>query len=259
VIAISDATVHGMPRSEWDARAALSAAKRLIERAGLGTSVWGHASARVPGDPARMLLATFGESFGHARASSLRAVAMHPDALSPAERRDANATAIVLHGAVYAARPDACCVLHTHSPYATALAAAADAAFDAEIIQDAMQFKGRVAYHGFGGVADDAGEMAAVGAAAATADVLFLRNHGVIVIGEDVETAFSRLWYLERCCRTQLLVLVRLRAPIGLRLCQQRFTHFPYHLVCCCTSRIPGSAAVPRWNPLACCNSHSDL
>ena len=74
-----------------------------------------------------------------------------------------------------------------------------------------MQFVGRVAYHNFGGVADEAEEMALVADAAAHADALFLRNHGVIVIGDDVETAFSRLYYLERCCRTQLLVHVRRR------------------------------------------------
>jgi ribulose-5-phosphate 4-epimerase/fuculose-1-phosphate aldolase len=72
-----------------------------------------------------------------------------------------------------------------------------------------MQFCGRVAYHDFGGVADEAEEMALVAAAIGGADALFLCNHGVIVVGEDVETAFSRLYYLERCCRTQLLVHVR--------------------------------------------------
>ena len=79
-------------------------------------------------------------------------------------------------------------------------------------LQDAMQFCGRVAYHNFGGVADESEEMALVATAAARADIVFLRNHGVIVLADDVQTAFSRLYYLERCCQTQLLVHVRFSA-----------------------------------------------
>lgn len=135
VIAISNATaVSGIPREEWDIRVKLSAAKRLIEGMGLGTSVWGHASARMPETSDRMLLAAFGESFGEATASSLRLTPTHPDALGKEGRDTTNITAVVLHGAVYSQRPDAGCVLHTHSPYCTALAASS-LEFDAEIIQ----------------------------------------------------------------------------------------------------------------------------
>lgn len=135
VIAISNATaVSGIPREEWDVRVKLSAAKRLVEHMGLGTSVWGHASARMPDTPDRMLLAAFGESFGEATASTLRLTPTHPDELGKEGRDTTNVTAVVLHGAVYSQRPDAGCVLHTHSPHCTALAAS-NLEFDAEIIQ----------------------------------------------------------------------------------------------------------------------------
>ena len=49
MIAISAATMRGVPRPEWDLRVSLSAAKRLVSYAGLDVNVWGHASARVPG------------------------------------------------------------------------------------------------------------------------------------------------------------------------------------------------------------------
>lgn len=84
-------------------------------------------------------------------------------------------------------------------------------------VQDAMQFVGRVAYHDFGGVADAAEEMAQVAESAAAADIIFLRNHGVIVLGEDIESALSRLYYVERCCQTQLLVHVRYLANMHRR------------------------------------------
>lgn len=46
MIAISAATMRGVPRPEWDLRVKLSAAKRLVYYAGLDVNVWGHASAR---------------------------------------------------------------------------------------------------------------------------------------------------------------------------------------------------------------------
>lgn len=76
-------------------------------------------------------------------------------------------------------------------------------------VQDAMQFVGRVAYHDFGGVADEEEEMELVSKVAKDADIVVLRNHGVLVLGEDIELAYSRLYYYERCCQCQLLVMVR--------------------------------------------------
>ena len=84
--------------------------------------------------PCRMLLAPFGESFAHATASNLAPTPLHPDLLSPGQKSNVNITAIVLHGAVYGAREDVGCVLHTHSPHATALAAS-DLRFEPELIQ----------------------------------------------------------------------------------------------------------------------------
>lgn len=83
---------------------------------------------------AKMLLAGFGETFSESRASTLQQLPFHPKDLTEEQRAGANITAIVLHGAVYSVRSDVGCVLHTHSPYATAMAAA-DVEFDSEIIQ----------------------------------------------------------------------------------------------------------------------------
>lgn len=81
-----------------------------------------------------MLLAGFGETFSEARASTLQQLPFAPKDLTEEQRAGANITAIVLHGAVYSVRSDVGCVLHTHSPYATAMAAA-DVEFNPEIIQ----------------------------------------------------------------------------------------------------------------------------
>ena len=37
--------------------------------------------------------------------------------------------------------------------------------------------------------------------------VLFMANHGVLVIGETVAEAYDRLYYLERACQVQLYAM----------------------------------------------------
>ena len=38
-------------------------------------------------------------------------------------------------------------------------------------------------------------------------DVVFMKNHGVLVVGETVAQAYKRLYRLERACRTQVLAM----------------------------------------------------
>ena len=47
-------------------------------------------------------------------------------------------------------------------------------------------------------------------------DVVFMKNHGVLVVGETVAQAYKRLYQLERVCRTQVLAMTTQRelAPI---------------------------------------------
>ena len=37
--------------------------------------------------------------------------------------------------------------------------------------------------------------------------VMFMKNHGVLVVGETIAQAYRRLYKLERVCRAQLLAL----------------------------------------------------
>ena len=39
------------------------------------------------------------------------------------------------------------------------------------------------------------------------ARVLFMKNHGVVVVGETVAQAYQRLYMLERVCRAQVLAM----------------------------------------------------
>ena len=113
---------------------------------------------------------------------------------------------ILVHLAVYRARPDARAVVHAHPPTATAFAAAG-VALDPPILAEAAFVLGRVAtapYHPPGSP-----ELAAaVAAAAAGADAILLANHGALTLGRSPAEALERMETLERCAVIALMARV---------------------------------------------------
>jgi len=75
--------------------------------------------------------------------------------------------------------------------------------------QNACRFHRRVAYdRGYAGMALHADEGARVAALMdAGKCVLFMGNHGVIVVGPTVAEAFDLLYYLEKACALQVTAL----------------------------------------------------
>jgi len=108
-----------------------------------------------------------------------------------------------IHHAVTSAR----CVLHTHMRYATALACTNGGVLE-PISLNALRFYERIAYDdAFPGMALDDNEGQRLSSLLSRRFVLFIRNHGVTVIGADVGEAFDRLYFLEKACETQVLAM----------------------------------------------------
>jgi ribulose-5-phosphate 4-epimerase/fuculose-1-phosphate aldolase len=82
--------------------------------------------------------------------------------------------------------------------------------------QTALKFHGRLTvdedYNGLALDTDEGDRIAASLAADPAADVVFLKNHGVIVVGETIAAAWDDLYYLERACEAQRLALSTGRA-----------------------------------------------
>ena len=72
-----------------------------------------HLSARVPGEPNHFLINTYGEMFDEVTASSLLKMDMDGNVVGDSGRF--NNAGFTIHSGVYKARPDANCVLHTHT------------------------------------------------------------------------------------------------------------------------------------------------
>lgn len=195
------------PRSdaEQQVRADLAAAYRLVAHYGMDDSIYTHISARVPGTHDRFLINPFGTLFRDITASSLVCIDLDGNIVDGAPGQDVNPAGFTIHSAVHAARPDALCVLHTHTVAGVAVSSLACGLQPCN--QWALQFHDRVVYHDFEGIALDHDERERLVAdLGPSARAMILRNHGLLTLGRSVAEAFILMHNLERACRVQLAV-----------------------------------------------------
>ena len=115
-------------------------------------------------------------------------------------------TAINIHGTIHKKVPQASCVLHVHSKYATALSALKDPTLP-PIDQNTMRFFNRIAiFDDFGGLGfeDESEKMAA---SFGNKQFMLLSNHGLIITAQNVARAFDELYYFEKACETYITAL----------------------------------------------------
>jgi ribulose-5-phosphate 4-epimerase/fuculose-1-phosphate aldolase len=184
------------------ARIDLAAAFRWFARLDMHESIANHMSVAVDGS--RFLINPCRLHFSRVTAASLLLLDAHdPTTLDQPDAPDP--TAWYLHARLHALLPQARCIMHLHSKYATALACLADSTMP-PIDMNTARFFGRVAIDdGFAGMAlsDEEGDrQAALMTDGKT--VLLMANHGVLVIGPTVADAFDELYYFERAAETLL-------------------------------------------------------
>ena len=187
----------------WQARIDLAAAYRLADRFGLNEGINNHFTARVPDQEDRFLVVAHGLHWSEVKASSL----LVADSEGHVHEGDGEVepSALFIHSAILAARPDASCVLHTHQTYATTLTTFEEGRL-LPISQNALRFHGRVAYDDtYQGAADHAAEGERLAARLGDKAVLFHASHGVVVVGETIARGFDDLYFLERACQVQVL------------------------------------------------------
>ncbi|MGA1143906.1 MAG: class II aldolase/adducin family protein [Ilumatobacteraceae bacterium] len=190
------------------ARLDLSVAFRWAARLDLHEAVANHFSVAVSDDGQKFLINPAGRHFSQMRASDLLLVDMNQAEFGIGDGQVVDPTAMNLHGQIHKLVPDATCVLHTHMPYATALACLRDFEF-LMLDQNACRFYNRIAYdRDYAGMALEVSEVERVAKLLGKSrSVLFLANHGVIVIGKTVAEAFDELYYLEKASQLQVLAL----------------------------------------------------
>ena len=187
---------------ERAARVDLAAAFRLAVRLDLHEGVCNHFSVMLP-DGQRFLLNQYGLHWSEVTASNLLALDAEGRVLSG--EGEYERTAFCIHSRIHVAHPHAACVLHTHMPHATALTLLEGGRLEM-VEQNALRFHDDIAYDDtYNGLVVDHAEGDRLARVLGRKRVLFLANHGVIVVGPTVAEAFDALYYLERACRLQVL------------------------------------------------------
>ena len=187
------------------ARLDLAACFRMAHRLGLHEGICNHFSLVVPGRDDLMLVNPYGYGFGEITASRLLICDFRGNVL--AGHGVPEATAFYIHARVHARHPRAKAAFHTHMPNATALAMLEGQPL-AWAGQTALKFHGRtlVDEH-YNGLALDEGEGERIAASLGDADIVFLKNHGVLVVGHSAAEAWDDLYYLERAAEAQRLAM----------------------------------------------------
>ena len=197
---------------EAELRVQLAATYRLIDKFGMSDLVETHISARLPGTN-QFLFNRYGLMFHEITASSLVKVDLEGAVLA-ADRENQtywnslnhggiNPAGFVIHSAIFAAREDIHCVLHTHSRYGTAVSLLECGLLP--VSQFALQYYDRVAYHDYEGVSLDLDERDRLTQSLGNRKVMILRNHGLLTAGRTIPEAFILAYYLEKSCEIQVL------------------------------------------------------
>jgi ribulose-5-phosphate 4-epimerase/fuculose-1-phosphate aldolase len=188
--------------AEQAGRIDLAAAFRLAVRMDLHEGVCNHFTLMLPGGD-RFLLNRYGLHWSEVTASNLLALDAGGRILEGEGAFEK--TAFYIHSRIHLANPRAACVLHTHMPYATALTLLEDGRLEM-VEQNALRFHNDIAYDDtYNGLVVDNAEGDRLARVLGEKRVLFLANHGVIVVGPSVAEAFDLMYYLERACRLQVL------------------------------------------------------
>ena len=206
-------TMQDVKTIERAMRVDLAAAFRLAVRLDLHEGVCNHLSVMLPGHDGRgsveaphkasFLLNRYGLHWSEVSASNLLALDAHGRLLEG--EGEFEKTAFYIHSRIHLAHPGATCVLHTHMPYATALTLLEGGRLEM-VEQNALRFHNDIAYDDvYNGLVVDNAEGDRLARALGAKRVMFLANHGVIVVGPTVAEAFDLMYYLERACRLQVL------------------------------------------------------
>lgn len=196
-----DAPGSIMNQLEWDLRLELAACYRLFDWLGWAEMIFNHITLRVPGDEAHFLINPYGLHYAEVTAANLVKIATDGQAVG-FSAHPVNPAGFVIHSAIHGARADAHCVIHTHTTAGMAVACKAEGLTHDNFYS--AQFFGRVAYHDFEGISTNTAERRRLVDDLGCADVLILRNHGLLVVGPSVPEAFLNMWTLQRACEVQL-------------------------------------------------------
>ncbi|XP_052475922.1 gamma-adducin isoform X2 [Carassius gibelio] len=194
-------------KAERQGRCKLACLYRLLDLYGNTHFPNTYITLRINKEQDHILILPKGLSFSEATAASLVKVNLIGEVV------DQGATALPVdvlgfkpHSAVYSARPDAKCVIHTYTPTTAAVSSMKCGILP--ISHEALLL-GEVSYFSYhGDLANEQEKMELQKALGPTAKVLVLRNQGLLTFGETTEEAFHYLYHSHQACEIQVSALL---------------------------------------------------
>ncbi|WP_020497492.1 class II aldolase/adducin family protein [Sciscionella marina] len=180
-------------------RQLVSLSSRILGSSDQGDLIWGHASTRDP-DGRGVWMKASGWGLEEVTPDQVQLVDPVGDVLEGAGPRHSE---YPIHTEIIAARPDVGGVVHTHSPYAVALAAAGQ---PLRPVSHAANYFVPPEIPRFTDTADLILTPELGGSLAATlgaASAVFLVNHGIVTVGPTLQVATVAAIILERAAQQQ--------------------------------------------------------
>jgi len=188
------------PASPAEAARQVALACRIIAKFGQEDLTLGHASVRGP-DGRTIFIKRKGKALGEVLEEDVIPVSLdQPDGyLAPGAHLET-----VMHTEAYLARPDIGAVIHTHPLHSIAVGATRQGF--AILSHDGLMFPDGVpVFDGTAGLVTSPDDGKAVAQALGRCRAVLLRNHGILVVGEDIRWAVLAAVTLERAAQLQFV------------------------------------------------------
>jgi len=189
---------------EWQVRVELAALYRLVAMHGWDDLIYTHISARIPGPEHHFLINPYGLLFEEITASSLVKIDLDGNILQETAYF-INPAGFTIHSAIHQARDDAKFVMHLHTDQGVAVAAHREGLMP--LSQHALIALPSLAYHDYEGIALNHEERERLVADIGVKNLMLLRNHGTLAVGDTAANCWIGMYYLERACAMQVMAL----------------------------------------------------
>jgi ribulose-5-phosphate 4-epimerase/fuculose-1-phosphate aldolase len=194
---------------EWELRTELAACHRLVARYGMSELTKAVGAARLP-RARQYLIKPYFHLFEEITASNLITVDFDGNVLQSGANAlekswEYNSASHYFVTAIFAAREDVECVLHTHSVAGMAVSALKDGLLP--LTQESLRFFGQIAFFEYGGVVASDLEGQHMAASLGAKRAMIMRNHGLLAAGRTVAEAFDIMFHLDNACRAQVAAL----------------------------------------------------
>lgn len=193
---------HKVSAEEWQTRVDLAACYRLVAHFHWDDLVFTHITAKIPGTENQFLINPYGMMFDEITASSLVKIDQAGNKLDTDNPFPVNPAGFTIHSAIHAARHDAKCVLHVHTPNGIAVSAQKNGV--QPISQQSIFVLASLAYHDYEGVALNEDEKPRLVRDLGDKTFFMLRNHGLLTVGETIADAFQAMYIFEATCMIQV-------------------------------------------------------